>query len=138
VSDPSSSAAAWCTRLGAALTEVGDGIGRLAGQVGQDWSDAEGALRADRLAMLHRSVLRNADEAAELGRRLERAAPGMGPMGDLAALLGRLAAIGASARSGGAEPQRGDLLHGGVTLGGVDGARAVERPGMQLPDTSGS
>ncbi len=133
MSDPSSSAAAWCTRLGATLTEIGDGIGRLAGHVGQDWSDAEGALRADRLTLLQRSVLRNAEDAAELGRRLERAASGMGPMGDLAALLGRLAAIGASARSGGAEPQRD-----GVTLGDVDGARAAERPGMQLPDTSGS
>ena len=134
MSDPPSNAAAWCTRLGVALTEVGDGIGRLAGHVGQDWSDAEGALRADRLTLLQRSVLRNAEDAAELGRRLERAAAGMGPMGDLAALLGRLAAIGASARSGGgAEPQRD-----GVTLGDVDGARAAERPGMQLPDTSGS
>jgi hypothetical protein len=118
--------------LGAALTEVGDGIGRLAGHVGQDWSDAEGALRADRLTLLQRSVLRNAEDAAELGRRLERAASGMGPMGDLAALLGRLTAIGATARSGGAEPQRD-----GVMLGDVDGARTVERPGMQLPDTSG-
>ena len=113
MSDPPSSAAAWCTRLGVALTEVGDGIGRLAGHVGQDWSDAEGALRADRLTLLQRSVLRNAEDAAELGR---------------------LAAIGASARSGGgAEPQRD-----GVTLGDVDGARAAERPGMQLPDTSGT
>jgi len=127
------SAAAWCTRLGAALTEVGDGIGRLAGQVARDWSDAEGALRADRLTLLQRSVLRDAEDAAELGRRLERAASGMGPMGDLAALLGRLAAIGASARSGGSEGPRA-----GVTLGDVDGARAPDRPGMQLPDTSGS
>jgi hypothetical protein len=131
VSDPVSSA--WCARLGAALTEVGDGIGRLAGQVAQDWSDAEGALRADRLTLLQRSVLRDAEDAAELGRRLERAAAGAGPMGDLAALLGRLAAIGATGRSGGSEPQGA-----GVTLGDVDGARAVERPGMQLPDVSGS
>jgi hypothetical protein len=133
VSDPASSAAVWCTRLGAVLTEVGDGIGRLAGHVGQDWSDAEGVLRADRLTMLHRSVLRDAEDAAELGRRLERAASGTGPAGDLAALLGRLAAIGASGRSNGPESQRE-----GVTLADVDGARAAERPGMQLPDTSGS
>jgi hypothetical protein len=133
VTEPVSSAAVWCARLGAALTEVGDGIGRLAGQVAQDWSDAEGALRADRLTLLQRSVLRDAEDAAELGRRLERAASGMGPMGDLAALLGRLAAIGATARSGGPEPQRT-----GVALGDVDGTRAAERPGMQLPDTSGS
>lgn len=129
--DPSGSAAAWCTRLGAALTEVGDGIGRLAGHVAQDWSDAEGALRADRLTLVQRSVLRSAEDAAELGSRLERAASGVGPLGDLTALLGRLAAIGGTAR--GSDPQRA-----GVTLGDVDGARAAERPGMQLPDTSGS
>ncbi|MGI5127424.1 hypothetical protein ACQEVB_11495 [Pseudonocardia sp. CA-107938] len=122
-------AAEWCTRLGAALTEVGDGIGRLAGEVARDWSDAEGALRADRLTLLQRSVLRSAEDAADLGSRLERLASGMGPMGDLAALLGRLASLGAATR---------DPARGGITLGDVDAVRAPERPGMQLPDTSGS
>ena len=127
MSDP----AAWCARLGTALTDVGDGIGRLAGQVSRDWSDAEGALRADRLTMLQRSVLRDAEDAAELGTRLERAAAGVGPLGDLTALLVRLAAIGTSAT-------RPSGQRDGVVLGDVEGSRAAERPGMQLPDTSGS
>ena len=92
--EPASDPAAWCLRLGALLAETGDGVGALAGRVARDWSDAEGVLRADRLTMVHRSLLRTADDAAALGARMERAQAAVAPAGDLAALLAKLAAIG--------------------------------------------
>jgi hypothetical protein len=118
-------AVAWCVRLGAVLTEVGDEIGALAGRVARDWPDAEGAQRAERLTLLQRSVLRTAEEMAELGVRLERAAAGLGPIGGLAVLLGRLAAL-SSARPAD-EP--------GVRLADVAGERVADGTGLRLPGT---
>ncbi len=123
-------------RLGALLAETGDGIGALAGHVAQDWSDAEGALRADRLTMLHRSLLRTADDAAGwepagtggLGGRARRVT--WRRCSDASPRSAR------SARSGwhGCRTAR----RGGVTLGDVDGPARRAQPGMQLPDTSGA
>ncbi|MDN5859750.1 MAG: hypothetical protein L0H84_14115 [Pseudonocardia sp.] len=131
MSDPLNDVVAWCRRTSAGLTEIADGVGVLAGRVARDWSDAEGALRADRLSMVHRSLLRAADDVAGLGARMDRATAVAAPAGDLVALLVRLAAIGAAL--GGQPGQRG-----GITLADVDGERAVTPPGMRLPDTGGS
>lgn len=144
--EPASDPAAWCLRLGALLADTGDGVGALAGRVARDWSDAEGVLRADRLTMVHRSLLRTADDAAALGARMERAQAAVAPAGDLAALLAKLAAIGAvlggsalgGSAPGGSAPGGHTARRGGVMLGDVDGSRAEAQPGMQLPDTDGS
>lgn len=118
-------AAAWCLRLGAALSDTADGVGALAGRVARDWSDAEGRVRADRLSMVHRSLLDSADDASALGSALERAAA---PAGDLAALLAKLAAIGAAVGGAAAPTKRG-----GMTLADVEAERAAQAPGMRLP-----
>lgn len=125
-----SAVAAWCLHLGATLIGTADGVGALAGRVGRDWSDPEGALRADRLSMVHRSLLRAADDASALGARLERAEAAAAPAGDLMTLLARLAALGVAL--GGPAAQRG-----GIRLADVDGTRADAPPGMRLPETGG-
>lgn len=118
------SAAHWCLGLAVALAEAAVRVGRLAGRIAQDWPDDRGREHAERTALLHRELGRDALDAAELGGVLSR--PGAT---DPATDPGSVAAAVLRGRAG-----------RGARLGGTEASRADDERGMriaQLPDLDG-
>ena len=118
------SAAQWCLGLAVALAETAVQVGRLADRIADDWLDDHGRERAERTALLHRELGRDALAAAELGNTLARLGAD-GPTPDpwsvaVAALRGRAGR--------------------GMRLGGTDVSRVDDERGMriaQLPEQDG-
>jgi hypothetical protein len=118
------SATQWCLGLAVALAEAAAQVGRLADRIAQDWPDEHGLERAERTALLHRQLGRDALAAAELGGTLaQRGADD--PIAD----HGSVATAVVRGRAG-----------RGARLGGTESARVEEERGMriaQLPDQDG-
>ena len=104
----------WSAALAAALDRTVERLDTTARGVAEGWPDARGREWADRLALLRREVLRDADDAHALGRTVERLA------GDLAVDLA----------ADPADPAPGPV---GPRLGGIAAGRVDERRGVTIP-----
>jgi hypothetical protein len=114
-------AALWCTRLADGLADLARRVGMLSEQIAQDWPDDRGRELAERSALLHRALGREAVAAAELGEAYARELldPGLPP------------AVAAAA---------GPARRQGMRLGGTDAARTDDGRGMRiaaLPEPGG-
>lgn len=115
----------WCTRLALTLTDAAARIGALAGAIVHDWTDLRGQEWAERAALVHRELDRDAVAAAQVSAALAREqAP---PSPDASAVISAAAAAALAAT------QRRT-----ARLGGTEAHRADQERGMriaQLPDS---
>ncbi|WP_232663796.1 hypothetical protein [Pseudonocardia sp. TRM90224] len=64
------SPARWCAALAELLADVSTQVGVLAARIVEDWSDERGRAQAERAAVLHRELARDARAAEELAGTL--------------------------------------------------------------------
>ncbi|MEJ3653959.1 hypothetical protein WEH80_24785 [Actinomycetes bacterium KLBMP 9759] len=64
------SPARWCAALADLLTDVSAQVGVLAARLAEDWPDERGRAQAERTAVLHRELGRDARAAEELAATL--------------------------------------------------------------------
>ena len=100
----------WSAALATALDEVAEQVAAAALRVADGWPDARGREWSDRLVLLRRVIDRDADDAHELGRTIDRVA-------DVTATAA------------------GDPLTGAVgpQLGGFGGQHVDDRRGVTIP-----
>jgi hypothetical protein len=104
------SAERWCAAVAAALDEAAGEVGRLAARLAAGWPDEHGREWTERALRLRRSLDREADAAAELGRAVARIADVL---------------------AGGAPPL-GLRAPPGPRLGGTEARRAEDDRGVRI------
>ena len=100
----------WSAALATALDEVTEQVGVAARRVADGWPDALGQEWGERLLQLRRMIDRDADDARELGRAIDRVAAVSPAAGD-------------DAQPGLVGPQ----------LGGTGARRVEDRRGVAIP-----
>lgn len=99
----------WSVTLATTLDEITGHVGAVAQRLADGWPDARGREWTERLLLLRRSLERDADDAAELGRAIDRSAND--------------AASGNDGAAGQAGPR----------LGGTGARRADDARGVRIP-----
>jgi hypothetical protein len=105
----------WSTALAAALEEVTEQIDAAARRVADGWPDPRGRDWIDRLLLLRRNIDRDAADADELGRAIDRVAEvtaGEDPAGGVGPQLGGFGGRHADDRRGVTIPQLNDPFSG--------------------------
>lgn len=105
---PLARAREWSVVLAAALDEVGDQLDAAARRLGEGWPDAGGREWLDRLRLLRRAVVRDADDAHDLGRTVDGLTDDGTAPGAVGPQLGSTAARRADDRRGVTIPRLGD------------------------------
>lgn len=115
----------WCRAVAAVVDDAAARIAGLAGRIAHDWPDERGREAAERAALMHRQLARDATAVTELGRSI------VAMMAALATATNEEPATApAGSRYGGRRP--GDRNEGPL-LGGTEGARADDARGPQIP-----
>jgi hypothetical protein len=102
----------WSAALAATLDEVRQHVDAAARRLVDGWPDAHGREWSERLLLLRRSLNREADAAAELGRAVDRVPDDPGPPD---------------------QDVDGHSAVPGPRLGGTDARRADDRRGVRIP-----
>ena len=117
-------AASWFAAVSSSLDAVLGEVAAVAGRIAAAWPDARGAEWAERAALVHRELGREADASAEAGRSATRLAD------DLSVESGPGTAPGVPTI-------RPSALHGGrpggARLGGTEADRADDERGVRIP-----